>query len=600
MSMFTTRPEILGTFGVVTSTHWLASAAGMAMLERGGNAFDAAVAAGFVLQIVEPHLVGPAGEVPIVFHSAQTGKTQILCGQGVTPEAATIERYRKEGLDLVPGSGLLATVVPGAFDAWMLMLRDHGTLSLGDVMGPAIHYARHGHPLLPRVANTIGDQAAFFEKEWPTSYALWARGGNLPSARELFVNEALANTYQRIVEEAESAKGTREAKIDKARDAFYRGFVAEAIDRFCRETEAMDTSGQRHKGVLTADDMARWSATYETPLTYDYHGWTIAKTGPWGQGPAFLQTLALLKDTDLASMDTVGADFVHTTIEAMKLAFADREVYYGDPNFVTVPIDHLLSDDYNTERRKLMGTSASYRLEPGLVPGYEAQRERAILQFRYAGNTKVKGPGAGEPTMAHLRTERRGDTVHLDVIDRFGNMVSATPSGGWLQSSPIIPELGFALNTRAQMFWLEEGLPASLAPRKRPRTTLTPSLALNEGKPRMVFGTPGGDQQDQWQLLLFLRRVHHGLNLQESIDLPLFHTMHFPSSFYPREAIPGRLIIETSIGATAIDELKKRGHDVDVVDAWSVGRLTAAERTPEGLLKAAATPRLMQAYAIGR
>ncbi|PYE87913.1 gamma-glutamyltransferase family protein [Phyllobacterium leguminum] len=600
MSMFTTRPEILGTFGVVTSTHWLASAAGMAMLERGGNAFDAAVAAGFVLQVVEPHLVGPAGEVPIIFHSARTGKTEVLCGQGVTPDAATIERYRSEGLDLVPGSGLLATVVPGAFDAWMLMLRDHGALELREVLEPAISYARHGHPLLPRVANTIRDQAPFFEKEWPTSYALWARGGNLPKAHELFVNEALADTYQRIVDEAEATSGTRETKIDRARDAFYRGFVAEAIDRFCRETEAMDTSGERHNGILTADDMARWSATYETPLTYDYHGWTVAKTGPWGQGPAFLQTLALLEETDIAAMDTAGPDFVHTTIEAMKLAFADREVYYGDPDFVTVPMEHLLSESYNAERRKLMGSTASPSLEPGWVAGYEAQRERAIAQFRYAGATKKDTHGAGEPTMAHLRTEKRGDTVHIDVIDRFGNMVSATPSGGWLQSSPIIPELGFALNTRAQMFWLEEGLPSSLAPRKRPRTTLTPSLALLDGKPRMVFGTPGGDQQDQWQMLLFLRRVHHGLNLQESIDLPLFHTMHFPSSFYPREAILKRLVIERSIGAPAIEELRKRGHDVEVVDEWTVGRLTAAERMENGLLKAAATPRLMQAYAVGR
>lgn len=598
--MFTTRPEILGTFGVVTSTHWLASSSGMAMLERGGNAFDAAVAAGFVLQVVEPHLVGPSGEVPIIFHSAKTGKTEIVCGQGVTPDAATIERYKAEGLDMVPGSGLLATVVPGAFDAWMIMLRDHGTLSLREVLEPAIYYARNGHPLLPRVANTIAEQADFFEKEWPTSYALWARNGNLPKAKELFTNEALADTYQRIVDEAEQAGGNREAVIEKARDAFYRGFVAEEIGRFCAETEAMDTSGERHKGILTADDMARWSATYEKPLTYEYHGWTVHKMGPWGQGPAFLQSLALLKDIDLASMDTKGPDFIHATIEAMKLAFADREVYYGDPDFVDVPMEYLLSDAYAQERRKLIGSTASNVLNPGLVPGFEQQRELAIKQFRYAGDTKITGPGAGEPTMAHLRTEKRGDTVHVDVIDRWGNMVSATPSGGWLQSSPIIPKLGFALNSRAQMFWLEEGLPSSLAPRKRPRTTLTPSLADYNGKPRMVFGTPGGDQQDQWQLLLFLRRVHHGLNLQESIDLPLFHTMHFPSSFYPREAILGRLVIERNIGNEVITEMQRRGHDVEVVDEWSVGRLTAAERDEQGLLHAAATPRLMQAYAIGR
>ncbi len=598
--MFTTRPEILGTFGVVTSTHWLASAAGMAMLERGGNAFDAAAAAGFVLQVVEPHLVGPAGEVPIILHSALSGKTEVLCGQGVTPQAATIDAYKAMGLELVPGSGLLAAVVPGAFDAWMVLLRDHGSMKLRDVMEPAIYYARHGHPLLPRVANTIKDNAEFFAKEWPTSSATWLPGGNAPEARKLFCNPVLADTYQRIVDEAEAAGGNREATIEKARDVFYRGFIAEAIDRFCRETEAMDTSGRRHKGLLTGDDMARWSATYETPLTYDYHGWTVAKTGPWGQGPVFLQTLSLLKELDIAAMKPDSADFIHTVTEAMKLAFADREVYYGDPDFVDVPLEMLLSDAYAAQRRGLIGNRASTELRPGTVPGYDGQLKTAMSQVRYAGASSDVAPGAGEPTMAHLRTERRGDTVHIDVIDRWGNMISATPSGGWLQSSPVITELGFALNTRAQMFWLEPGLPSSMAPSKRPRTTLTPSLALFAGKPRMVFGTPGGDQQDQWQLALFLRRVHHGLNLQEGIDLPLFHTMHFPSSFYPREAIPGRLVVEESFGQKTIEALKARGHDVEVVPQWSVGRLTAAEREPDGILRAAATPRLMQAYAIGR
>lgn len=598
--MFTTRPEILGTFGVVTSTHWLASTTGMAMLERGGNAFDAAAAAGFVLQVVEPHLVGPSGEVPIILHSARTGKTEVLCGQGVTPQAATLEAYTSLGLDLVPGSGLLATVVPGAFDAWMVLLRDHGSMKLRDVMEPAIHYARHGHPLLPRVANTIKDNAEFFAREWPTSSATWLPGGQAPEARKLFRNPVLADTYERIVAEAESAGGNREATVEKARDAFYRGFVAEAIDRFCRTTEAMDTSGRRHRGLLTGDDMARWRATYEAPLTYDYHGWTVAKTGPWGQGPVFLQTLSLLKNFDIAAMKPDGVEFIHTLTEAMKLAFADREVYYGDPDIVDVPMDTLLSEVYAAQRRELIGSRASFELTPGTVPGYEAQRQKAMSQVRYAGTSGDAAPGAGEPTMAHLRTEKRGDTVHIDVIDRWGNMISATPSGGWLQSSPVIPELGFALNTRAQMFWLEPGLPTSMAPRKRPRTTLTPSLALFDGKPRMVFGTPGGDQQDQWQLALFLRRVHHGLNLQEGIDLPLFHTMHFPSSFYPREAIPGRLVVEESFGQSVIDALKQRGHDVETVPQWSVGRLTAAERDPDGILHAAATPRLMQAYAIGR
>jgi gamma-glutamyltranspeptidase/glutathione hydrolase len=598
--MFTTRPEILGTFGVVASTHWLASQTGMAMLERGGNAFDACVAAGFVLQVVEPHLCGPAGEVPAVFHSGRTGKVEVLCGQGVTPKAATIGAYRDLGLDLVPGSGLLATVVPGAFDAWMILLRDHGSLSLRDVLEPAIHYAEAGHPILPRVCDTIAGLTDLFRNEWPTSAAVWLPGGEVPRPRQLFRNPALAGCWRRILAEAEAAGGNRERRIEAARAAFSRGFVAEAIDRFCRETQAMDTSGRRHRGLLAADDLASWEASYEAPLTRDYHDWTVCKTGPWGQGPIFLQTLAILEKLDLSVMQPASPDFVHVLVEAMKLAFADREAYYGDPDFVDVPIERLLSADYADERRALLTDTASRDLRPGRLPGFEDQVER-LLAVLPKPQSSGAAAGAGEPTMqAMLAGAMRGDTVHIDVVDRFGNMISATPSGGWLQSSPVIPELGFQLNSRAQMFWLEPGLPASLAPGKRPRTTLTPSLALHEGRPRLVFGTPGGDQQDQWQLILFLRTVHHGLNLQEGIDLPLFHTQAFPSSFYPRGSRPGHLMVEETIGEAAIADLRRRGHDVEIAPAWTVGRLTGAGLRPDGVMHAAATPRLMQAYAVGR
>jgi gamma-glutamyltranspeptidase/glutathione hydrolase len=598
--MFTTRPEILGTFGVVASTHWLASQTGMAMLERGGNAFDACVAAGFVLQVVEPHLCGPAGEVPAVFHSGRTGKVEVLCGQGVTPKAATIGAYRDLGLDLVPGSGLLATVVPGAFDAWMILLRDHGSLSLRDVLEPAIHYAEAGHPILPRVCDTIAGLTDLFRNEWPTSAAVWLPGGEVPRPRQLFRNPALAGCWRRILAEAEAAGGNRERRIEAARAAFSRGFVAEAIDRFCRETQAMDTSGRRHRGLLAADDLASWEASYEAPLTRDYHDWTVCKTGPWGQGPIFLQTLAILEKLDLSVMQPASPDFVHVLVEAMKLAFADREAYYGDPDFVDVPIERLLSADYADERRALLTDTASRDLRPGRLPGFEDQVER-LLAVLPKPQSSGAAAGAGEPTMqAMLAGAKRGDTVHIDVVDRFGNMISATPSGGWLQSSPVIPELGFQLNSRAQMFWLEPGLPASLAPGKRPRTTLTPSLALHEGRPRLVFGTPGGDQQDQWQLILFLRTVHHGLNLQEGIDLPLFHTQAFPSSFYPRGSRPGHLMVEETIGEAAIADLRRRGHDVEIAPAWTVGRLTGAGLRPDGVMHAAATPRLMQAYAVGR
>ncbi|EHS49741.1 gamma-glutamyltranspeptidase [Rhizobium sp. PDO1-076] len=594
MTEFTTRPEILGTFGVVTSTHWIASAVGMSILEKSGNAFDAAVATGFVLQILEPHLVGPGGDMPALIYSAKTGKVEVICAQGPAPAGATIEHYRAEGLDLIPGDGLLATVIPGAFDGWMLMLRDYGTMTVRDVLEPAIHYAEHGHPMLPRVSATIKGLAGFFEKEWPTSYATWLPGGVAPEPHALFRNPVLAATYTRIVKEAENATG-RENQIEAARDAFYRGFVAEAIEDYLKTAEVMDASGSRHKGVLTAADMAGWSATIEAPQTFDYHGWTVAKTGPWGQGPVLLQSLALLKGIDVAAMDPLGADFVHTVVETMKLAYADREVYYGDPAFAGIPMEHLLSDAYNDARRTLIGTTASMDLRPGKLPGFEAQYDLTMEML--AG---MSGTGAVyEPTMSHL-TEKRGDTVHIDVIDREGNMVSVTPSGGWLQSSPIVPGLGFCLNSRAQMFWLKPGLPTSLAPGKRPRTTLTPSIALYEGRPTLAFGTPGGDQQDQWQLSFFLRYVHHKQNLQAAIDMPLFHTAHFPGSFYPRTSQPGNVMIESSIGAETLKALKAMGHDITEADPWSVGRLTAARRDASGLLRAAATPRLMQAYAIGR
>jgi gamma-glutamyltranspeptidase/glutathione hydrolase len=600
--MFTTRPEILGTFGVVTSTHWLATASGMAMLEKGGNAFDACAAAAFVLQVVEPHLVGPAGDMPAVFYSAETKKVEVLCAQGPAPAAATIKAYKDLGIDIIPGDGLLSTVIPGAFGGWMTMLRDHGRLPLREVLEPAIGYFENGHPMLPRVSDTIAGLSDLFTREWPTSGAVYLPGGNVPKGRELFRNPAAAATYKRILAEAEAAGGDRQKQIQAAYDAWYKGFVAEAMDTFCRTEAPMDSTGRRHKGLLTAQDMAGWTPHYEAPASVTYHDWEVFKIGPWGQGPVFLQTLKILEGFDLAAMGPASPEFIHHVAEAMKLAFADREAYYGDPDFVKVPLATLLSEDYARGRRALIGNEASLEIRPGAVSGFEAQVAQALANIRIAGQHDVKGGATvGEPTLASMvASSQRGDTVHIDVIDRWGNMVAATPSGGWLQSSPVIPELGFPLNSRAQAFFLEEGLPSSLAPGKRPRTTLTPTIAFENGEPRLAFGTPGGDQQEQWQLGMFLRRVHHGLNLQEAIDLPLFHTQHFPSTFYPREARPGHLAVEESVGEAILADLVRRGHKLEPAPAWTVGRLTAAEKSADGLLRAAATPRLMQAYAAGR
>jgi gamma-glutamyltranspeptidase/glutathione hydrolase len=594
---FTTRPEIAGTFGVATSTHWIASAVGMSLLEQGGNAFDAAVAMGLVLNVVEPHLNGPLGDLPVIFRPAGADEPTVICGQGVAPARATIAHYRAEGLDMIPGSGLLATVTPGAFDGWMLLLRDHGSMSLRQVLEPAIHYAEAGHPMLPRVAATIAGLADFFREEWPTSAATWLPGNAVPQAGALFANPDLAATWRRLVAEGETVTG-REAQIDKARAAFSQGFVAEAIDAWMKDACVMDAAGGRRKGVLSGQDMAEWSATYERPLSVDYGDWTVYKTGPWGQGPMLLQALRILEGTGIEAMDPNGAEFVHTITETLKLVMADREAYYGDPDFTEIPMDVLLSRDYAQARRALIGPTASLEQRPGRVPGYEAWADAAIAR---AGTQTAQeaGTGAGEPTMAHL-TEKRGDTVHLDVIDRWGNMVSATPSGGWLQSSPVVPGLGMPLNSRAQMFWLDEGLPTSLAPGRRPRTTLTPSIGLRGDGAALAFGTPGGDQQDQWQLIFFLRLVHQTANLQAAIDAPLFHTAHNQASFYPRGTRPGHLMLEPNFGEAVIADLRARGHRIEVAEPWTVGRLTAAQRDPSGLLRAAATPRLMQAYAIGR
>jgi gamma-glutamyltranspeptidase / glutathione hydrolase len=559
---FTTRPELRGTFGMVTSTHWLASAVGMAMLERGGNAFDAAAATGFTLQVVEPHLNGPGGDLPVVAWNAERGEPLVLCAQGTAPAAATIERFRGLGHELVPGTGLLAACVPGAFDGWMLLVREFGTVGPEDVLKPAIGYADNGYPVVPGMTATIKRVEPLL-RDWPASADLY-----LPPPRPgtLFRNRALAATYRRILDEA--GQGTRERRIDRARAAFYRGFVAQAIDWFCRE----------NGGLLAGQDLAGWEATLEPPSTYDYHGYTVCKTGPWGQGPVFLQQLALLAGLELRDLGLGSAEYVHTIVECSKLAFADREAFYGDPSFVDVPLERLLSAEYNDERRALIGEEASGELRPG------GGRLPTLVEA-------AATVGAGEPT--------RGDTVHLDVADRFGNFVSATPSGGWLQGSPVIPGLGWPLGTRAQMFWLEEGLPSSLEPGKRPRTTLSPSIALRGGEPYLAFGTPGGDLQDQWSLHAFLNHVHFGLDLQAAIDAPEFHTDHFPSSFYPRQAQPRSLALEARHREEVVADLRDRGHDVHVTDPWSLGRVSAVGRE-DGVLKAGANPRGMQGYAIGR
>lgn len=618
--MFTTRPELVGTHGMVASTHWLASAVGMSILEAGGNAFDAAAAAGFTLQVVEPHLNGPGGDAPIIGHRASDGHTFVVAGQGPAPAAATIEAYTGLGLTEVPGTGHLAAVVPGAFGAWLDLLARYGTLPLADVLAPAIGYARDGYPLVPAAVRTIGLVRDLFTEHWPTSAAVYLPGGRAPEPGARFRNPDLAATYARVLAEAQAAGGDRLAQIEAARRAFYQGFVAEAMTDFLHEP-VLDSSGREHAGLLDGDDLAGWRVTEEPTVTAEVFGVQVHKTGAWGQGPVLAQQLVMLDVLGVDATALGSAELVHTVLEVTKLAFADRDAWYGDVG-AEVPLADLLSREYAEQRVRLVGAEAADGLRPG-SPGGRAPRLPALFgepqdgpggpvwPGRYTGQQAAAG--SGEPTRGPSGPEAlgietagtgpagttRGDTCHVDVADRWGNLVSATPSGGWLQSSPVVPGLGFGLPTRAQMFWLEPGLPSSLAPGRRPRTTLSPALVLRDGG-AFAFGTPGGDQQDQWTVPFLLHHLLGGADLQAAIDAPGWHSTHVPSSFHPRTSTRLGVEAESRLGAQVLAELGRRGHVVHDAGPWSLGRVSAAGVRVDGLLHAGANPRGMQGYAAGR
>ncbi|MGY4645195.1 gamma-glutamyltransferase family protein [Cellulomonas sp. URHB0016] len=614
--MFTTRPELVGTFGMVASTHWLASAVGMRVLEAGGNAFDAAVATGFTLSVVEPHLNGPGGDVPILGYRASDGHTFVVCGQGPAPAAATTAAFEDLGLDLVPGTGHLAAVVPGAFGAWLDLLARYGTLPLEDVLGPAIGYARDGFPLVRAAAATIATVADMMAEHWPTSAAVYLP---VPQAGARFRNPALAATFERLVLESRAAgggaggtsgagrgrTGGREAGIEAARRAFYTGFVAEAVDAFQSGTAVMDSSGRAHTGFLRGSDLARWHATEEPTTSVRFAGRTVHKTGPWGQGPVLLQQLTMLDALDVGTLvrdagtDDGLVELVHTVVEVAKLAFADREAWYGD--VPDVPVAALLSPAYAAARATLVGSTAVAELRPGAPEGRAPSLPSALAAGadRSRPGAPAGAAGVGEPTVSPLGLSP-GDTCHVDVVDRWGNRVSATPSGGWLQSSPVVPGLGFPLPTRAQMFWLQPGLPNSLAPGRRPRTTLSPAMLLDDDGHGFAFGTPGGDQQDQWTVPFLLRHLLAGDDLQAAIDAPSWHSSGVPSSFYPRTSTPNGLVAESRLGPAVLAGLAARGHVVEDVGPWQLGRLSAAGVRADGMRVAAANPRGMQGYAVGR
>jgi len=573
---FTTRPVIMGTHGVVAAGHYLAAEAGLHMLRSGGNAFDAGAAMGFALAVLKPQEYGIGGEAPTVLYSAERGAVFAVNGHGVAPGAATIDRFKEMGIEKIPGDGFLAAVVPAAVDSYMTLLATFGTMPLREVLAPALELAGHGFPVYPELHGACRGNLERWGKHYPTSLEVYAPGGRAPEIGEILVQRDWAASFSLLVEaERKGERGGRTAGLRAARDVFYRGELARAMVRFQRETEVMDASGKAHSGLLTEEDFARYSGRVEPAVSAPYRGLTVHKCNTWCQGAVLLQQLTLLEGFDLSAMEHNGADYIHTVMEAAKLAFADREAYYGDPQFVHVPLDRLLSKEYAAERRALV--------DPGKAAG--------IAQA--SGNGANQSAGGSEP----------GDTTHLDVVDRWGNMVSATPSGAWIQASPVVAGLGFPLGTRGQMFYLDESHPERLEPGKRPSTTLTPSLALAEGRglPHIAFGTPGGDCQDQWTLQFFLNFLHFGMDLQTAIDAPTFHSSHFASSFYPHDAHPGEMHAEERMPPAVLDELRARGHIVHADPPWSHGGVLAVALDPiSGVMSGAASPRLGCAYAMGR
>ena len=576
---FTTRPVFMGQHGVVTAGHYLAAAAGMRMLEKGGNAIDAGVAAGLALNVLEPQSNGIGGEVPILIHCARQKRVYAINGQGYAPKAATIAWFNARGIEVIPGDGFLPATVPGAFGAWTTALQQFGRLQLKDVLEPAIELTGEGFPVYPGLQSSIAGLQEKFENEWPSSARIYLPDGRPPAVGDILVNTDWAETFKATVDaEIRNSHLGREAALAAARDYFYKGAVAEKVVAYQRDTKVCDASGQRNAGLLTEADFHDYRTKVEAPVTFNYRGYDVSKCNTWSQGAVFLQQLALLEGYDLAALGHNSADYIHTVVEASKLAFADREQYYGDPEFVDVPLDRLLSKEYAAARRALIDAqSASLELRPGDAPA------RALTH------------GEADPSVY------TGDTTHADAIDREGNMFAATPSGGWIPSSPVIEGLGFPLGTRGQMFYLDPEHANALAPRKRPRTTLTPSLVTKDGEPFMVFGTPGGDSQDQWTLQFFLNAIDFGMNLQEAIDAPNFHTNHFPNSFYPHNAKPGSLTLEARIPEPVRDALTERGHQVTLGGAWSHGKVLAITFDPKsGLIAAGASPRGQIAYAMGR
>ena len=598
MTTFTTRPVIMGTRGVVTSGHYLATAAGFRIMEQGGNAIDAAASMCFCLNLLEPQSNGIGGEVPTLVYSAKERKPHAISGMGWAPKAFSIDWCRERGIDMIPGDGYLPACVPAVVDTWAAAVARFGTMTFSQVLQPAIELAENGFPVYETLHDALSKHHLRFTELYPTTGQVYYRDGRVPEVGEVFRNPDFAEMLRMVCRAEDDARGKgRVAGIEAARDVFYKGEIAERIVEFISSNPVEDATGEAHTALLSYDDFADWSATVEEPVSLTYRGLDVHKCPPWTQGPVFLQQLAILDGYDLKAMGHNSADYLHTWIESAKLAFADREAYYGDPLFDDVPLDVLLSGDYAASRRELIDTTASLEMRPGDagsgVPAFDTLDVPG-------DNRRALGVAARVAGIVNMTEVHEGDTTHLDAVDSEGNMVAATPSGGWIGTSPVIPGLGFPLGTRGQMFYLNPDRPNALAPRKRPRATLTPSLVTRNGEPFMVFGTPGGDSQEQMTQQFFLNYTEFGMSIQEALDAPTVRSHHFPSSFYPRDAYPGRVMAESRIPREVLMELERRGHQIELDEEWRGGKVLAIHYDNDSrVISGGASPKGTIGYAIG-
>jgi gamma-glutamyltranspeptidase/glutathione hydrolase len=543
------QPMITGARYMISAGHYLAAEAGHAVLQAGGNAVDAGVAAGIALGVVHSDQVQFSGVAPMVIYLAERDEAVTISGLGGWPRATRLETFVQDHGGRIP-EGILRTVVPAAPDAWILALERYGTMSFADVTTAAIRYARQGFTMHPVMAHFIAKNVDGYRR-WPQNAAIYLPGGRPPREGELFVQTDLARSLQfRVDEERAASRRGRAAGLASARDAFYRGDLAAAMVRYHRE----------NGGWLAADDLAGYRSEVQPPLRRTFHGIEVLTCGPWCQGPVLLQMLSLLDGDDLKALGHNTPAYIHLVTEVMKLAFADRDRYYGDPRFVPVPLDTLLSPAYAAERRTLIQERAAW---PEMPPA-----------GRFAGFDIGPAPAPARPpvpsAVAAGRPGLPGDTSYVCVVDGQGNAFSATPSDASWQS-PVIPGLGFCPSSRGSQSWAVPGHPSCVQPGKRPRLTPNPALALRRGQWLMPFGAPGGDAQPQGMLQVFLNHTVFGMSVQEAIEAPRFVTHSFPGSFEPHPYYPGRLELEQGVGAATGEALAGLGHQVQWLPDLSMG-----------------------------